>query len=239
MADLQSTESVRDGLLTSRFSLTVAGERVPGLLIRPAEVSEPVPLVFLQHPGTSSKDAPFVAGVAMEWASAYGWACVGLDAPLHGERDVVSPMALFADRTRLDASVLEAFAGEVSAVIDALSEEHPVDLARLAYVGYSLGSMLGVSAVALDGRFRAAAFTLIGEGLMGPATGPDSVVPKLGSVAVRLVAKEQDELIPSAATEALYEALPGEKDLVWLPGGHFAIGPDVVESAAEWLRERL
>ena len=74
---------------------------------------------------------------------------------------------------------------------------------------------------------------------MGPAEGDDSVVGGLERVAVRIVGKLQDELIPRSATEALYAALPGTKDIVWLPGGHFEIGPDVVKAAGDWLRDRL
>ena len=37
----------------------------------------------------------------------------------------------------------------------------------------------------------------------------------------------------------LYARLAGEKDLVTLPGGHFAIGDDVVGAAEEWLVARL
>jgi predicted esterase len=233
-----SGEQTRDGLLETRFSLDLH-ERVPGLLIRPSGRAEPTPLVVVQHPGTDSKDGPFVGGPARFWAREYGWTCVGIDAPLHGERDVVDPMRLFAGRTRLDTDVLEQFATEISATIDAVAAAHPVDLDRLGYVGYSLGAMLGVTAVARDGRFRAASLCLVGEGLMGPATGPDSVVPLLAKVAVRVVAKEQDEIVPRAATEALYAALPGEKDLVWLPGGHFAIGSDVIDAAGVWLTAHL
>lgn len=58
-------------------------------------------------------------------------------------------------------------------------------------------------------------------------------------MAVRIVAKTSDELIPRAATEALYEALPGEKDIVWLPGGHFEIGPNVIEAAGDWMKRWL
>jgi predicted esterase len=64
-------------------------------------------------------------------------------------------------------------------------------------------------------------------------------VPKLSSVAVRIVGKAQDELIPRERTEALYNALEGEKDIRWLPGGHFEIGPDVIRAAEEWLRAKL
>ncbi|MEX0784621.1 MAG: hypothetical protein WD557_18455, partial [Dehalococcoidia bacterium] len=95
-------------------------------------------------------------------------------------------------------------------------------------------------AVARDGRFRVASFCLVGEGgLVGPATGEQSVVPGLERVAVRIVGKASDELVPRAATEALYAAIPGKKDIVWLPGGHFEIGPDVIKAAVDWVKERI
>ena len=65
------------------------------------------------------------------------------------------------------------------------------------------------------------------------------VCSRLAGVAVRIVAKEHDEYISHEATQALYDALPGEKDLVWRPGGHFEIGPDVIDAAEEWLRAKL
>jgi len=40
-------------------------------------------------------------------------------------------------------------------------------------------------------------------------------------------------------TQALYATLPGERDLVWLPGGHFEIGPDVIDAAEAWMRAKL
>lgn len=221
-----------------RYSIDVNGETVPGLLVLPASDEGPFPLLFLQHPATSSKDDYFVRDVALRWAQR-GWACGGLDAPLHGERANYDPMGLLRDRSRYP-EVVNQFATELSAAIDALSDRFPVDIARLAYIGYSMGSMLGIPAVARDGRFRAAAFCLVGEGgMVGPASGPDSDVPALASVAVRIVGKLNDELIPREATEALYNALPGKKDIRWLPGGHFEIGDDVIRAAEEWVRDYL
>ena len=43
----------------------------------------------------------------------------------------------------------------------------------------------------------------------------------------------------SVSTEGLYNALPGEKDLVWCPGGHYDIGPDVIRAAEQWLKAKL
>ncbi len=239
MAGFEASERERGGLREVRFRLEAAGDETPGLLLLPDEEAGPFPLVLLQHPGMSSKDNAIVAGPARAWALAHGWACLALDAPGHGERASADPLAPLRDPA-LAPALAAQFAGEVSGTIDALAEREPVDTSRLGYYGYSLGAMLGVPAVAGDGRFRAAVFAAVGTGaLSGPAGGPASHLPALANVAVRIIAKEHDEIVTREATEALYAALPGEKSLLTLPGGHFAIGEDVAEAAEEWLTARL
>ncbi len=234
----RSSGAVIGEITEMRFFLTVAGEDVPGLICYPVGADAPLPLVLMQHPGMGSKDDYFVRDIAHQWAKR-GWACAGLDAPLHGDRANHDPMALFRDRQAYPA-IRAQFAREVTAALDAMAEAYPVDLSRLGFVGYSLGSMLGLPAVARDGRFKAAAFCLVGEGgLVGPADGADSDVAAFEDTAVLIVGKEQDELIPRDATERLYDALPGKKAIRWLPGGHFEIGPDVVRAAEEWLVREL
>ncbi len=236
--ELATRETILDDLKEVRFSFDLDGEFVPGLMYLPTHIEEPIPFVLIQHPGMGSKDDYFVADVARMWARR-GWACAGLDAPLHGDRREHDPMALFRNRERYPA-VRAQFAAEVTAMIDLLAAAYPLDTARLGFTGFSLGSMIGLPAVAMDGRFKAAAFCLVGEGgLVGDATGNESFVPKLAGVATRIVAKSQDELVPRASTESLYAALPGKKDITWLPGGHFEIGPDVIDAAGQWLRTEL
>lgn len=235
---LSTRETITGELREVSFSFSRANETVPGLLVLPAEDEGPFPLVLIQHPGMSSKDEYFVRDVAIAWAKR-GWACGGIDAPLHGDRDTHDPMALFRDPSRYPA-IAASFAADVSETIDRLADRFAIDQRRIGYVGYSLGSMLGISAVGLDGRFKAAALCLVGEGgLAGPATTPDSPVRGMKNVAVRVLGKLNDELIPRAATQSLFDALPGKKDLVWLPGGHFEIGPDVIRAAGEWLKAEL
>lgn len=231
---LDVREAPFDGLILARFTLEVEGERVPGFVYLPAEAEGRLPLVLLQHPATSSKDDYFIAEPARLWANR-GWIVGGIDAPFHGDRETYNPLGLLKDRELL-AAAARRYAQELPVVVAALAERYPVDLQRLGFVGYSLGSMFGIRALAAHGGFRAAAFCLVGEGgIVGPASGPDSVLPGLRHTAVRIVAKTHDELIPREATERLYDALPGEKDIVWLPGGHFEIGPDVIDAAEAWL----
>lgn len=220
-----------------RFAVETAGQEAPGVLFY-ADGEEGMPLVVIQHPATSSKDDYFVRDVGMMWARR-GWACVGLDAPFHGERAGADPMKLLREREHFPAASAQ-FAAELTAAVDAIAEKYPVDTGRMGYVGYSMGSMLGIPAVAADGRYKAAAFCLVGEGgLLGSATAEGSPVGQLGGVAVRIVGKLSDEFFSRESTEALYAALPGEKDLAWLPGGHFEIGPDVIKSAEQWLKRTL
>lgn len=224
-------------LRAARFSFEHEGERVPGTLFMPVEAEGLLPLVFIQHPLTSSKDDYFVREPSIMWARR-GWVCVGIDAPYHGDRDEFDPMMLIRDPGEVQA-VMEQFGEELERAIELIAGRYPVDLGRMGYVGYSFGSTIGVPAVARDGRFRAAAFCLVGEGGLAGGAGPGAMAPALGSTAVRIVGKLQDEFISRESTEALYQAIPGEKDIVWLPGGHYEIGPDVTQAAGDWLKAKL
>jgi len=238
MATFSSREQLIEGLREVQFLHRVGNEDVPGLLVIPAQIEQPLPLVLIQHPGMSSKDDYFVRDVALDWAK-HGWACGGIDAPLHGDRALHDPIRLFRERARYP-EVRSQFAGEITATIDVLAEHFTLDLSRLGFVGYSMGSMLGVAAIARDGRFKAAALGLVGEGgLTGGVESPDSDAARLEGVAIRVIGKLQDEVVSREATDALYNALPGPKDIVWLPGSHYEIGPDVVRAAHEWMKSRL
>lgn len=235
---LQTHENQMGELREVQFWFHQGSEHVPGLLYAPVSHEEPMPFVLIQHPGMGSKEDYFVADIARAWARR-GWICAGLDAPLHGERASADPMSLFRNPDRYP-EIRAQFAAEVTTMLDLLAAEFPIDMSRLGFVGYSMGSMLGIPAVARDGRFKAAAFCLVGEGgLAGSADGADSDIAKLGNTAVRIVGKLQDQLIPREKTESLYAALPGEKDLRWCPGTHFEIGPDVIKLAEEWMVQHL
>lgn len=235
MATFKATEQKQGALREILFRL----DETPGLLWLPDSEDGLLPLVLIQHPGMSRKEDAIVSGPAQEWAANHGWACLCLDAPGHGERAVADPFAAMRDPEQATAMASQ-FAKEVGAAVDALAEQYPIDRDRLGYYGYSLGGMLGVPAVSGDQRFRAAVFAAAGTGLLsGPAKGQGSHLAGLRDVAVRVIAKEKDEVISISSTMELYEALGPEKDLITLPGGHFAIGNEVAEAAVVWLAAKL
>ena len=234
-------------------SATAVFSVVDGVLLRPLPFPEPERLMRLYE---SSRETGLLDGPSplnyLDWtAEARSFAQLAAlyarPATLRGDGvpeavDIAEVAPAFFELLGLPFAAGRGFdaATEVGAVVDEIVARYPVDPTRVGYYGYSLGAMLGVSAVANDDRFRAAVFAAVGTGpLSGPAEGAGSHLPALAGVAVRVVAKAEDELIPSDATDALYAGLPGEKDLVTLPGGHFAVGPDVAAAAAEWLAAKL
>lgn len=225
-------------LVRWQISTTARGGEVPGIYFVPRHMEGPTPLVLIQHPAASSKDDYLVAEVARLWAGR-GWVCGGFDAPFHGERVPHDPLAVLREPERF-AGIAEQFCAEVTAVIDDLADRFAIDPGRIAFVGYSLGAMLGIHAVATESRIGAAVFCLVGESrLLGPTRDPANPVRGLREIPVRVVAKTDDERVSRADTEALFATIGGEKDLVWLPGGHFEIGPDVADAALDWLKAHL
>lgn len=233
-AAVSAFSQLEGDLLQWRFSFRVRDEDVPALFYSPRTLDEPVPLVIIQHPAAGSKDDYEVAEAARLWA-ARGWICGGFDLPLHGDRVPCDPLAVLREPARL-AAVRDRYRDEFSTVVDDLTRWLPVDTARLGFVGYALGAELGREALAADGRFRAAVLCLAGDDASPAGANP---APRLHDIAVRVIGKTEDTLVPRAATQRLYDGLAGTRDLIWLPGGHFDLGPGLAEAALDWLKSRL
>ena len=134
------TEDNVSGLRRVRFQLKVDDEIVPGLLQIP-DKEGPFPLVFIQHPGLASKDEIYISGTAKKWAEQYGWACVALDAPGHGERAIEN--ALDALRDAEKASIMsKQFAKEITVITSWFAPKpSPILIARNKYANSS-GSLI-------------------------------------------------------------------------------------------------
>ena len=235
-----------EGARMRRFEFTSRGDRVPGRLAVPASGGDRFPLILLQHGAGGSKESDYMDSAA-PWVRG-GAAVASIDFPLHGER--VS--------AKLSARLLESFADPGSAehaglwvafarqavhdlqrALDALAELPEIDVERVAYASFSLGSLLGGVFCALDPRPVAAALALGGGGF-----GPEIIDPAryIGAFAPRpllLVAATRDERIPRQATEALYTAAGEPKSIEWFEASHYELPGVALKSMWSFLRKHL
>ena len=218
------------GVRALRFEYSSRGDRVPGVLLLPADRPPPYPLVLLQHGAGGSKEADYLDAARLPWVRG-GAAVASIDFPLHGERANAKLGArLFgaiAGRTAGDEQVgalLRDFVRQarcdLGRALDVLEARPELDADRVAYAAFSLGAIVGALFCPGDRRLRAAALALAGGGL-----GPRELDPvrHIGGFAGRpllLVNATRDERIPRSAAEALHAAAPEPKQIAWFESGH-------------------
>ncbi len=231
-------------------------ERVPATLYLPSPSAGPVPAIMVQHAGPSSKDDAYIQEPCRRWAEA-GYACIAIDSPNVGERAGRGRVAL--EEQWREGLIFQMRDQRVQAVVDLMRaldylETRPeVDASRTGYVGVSQGAFLGVQLAALDKRVRALVCIVAGGSLrpFGPdtitvreadlvqeLTDPARFAPRISPRPVLMLSGDEDEIVPRAATEALYGALRDPKELRWFAMGH-TVTPDVLRQAFQLLRNVL
>lgn len=212
------------------FEYTSRGDRVPGLLLLPAETAGRLPLVLVQHGAGGSKDAAYLDAVRLRWVQR-GIAVASIDFPLHGERasaklteQLLPTLAAgarpSADSAALFGELVRQSVTDLSRAVDALSTLPEIDASRIAYVGFSLGAILGSLYVPYDPRVRAAILAVGGAGIGPPALDPTAHIGRFAPRPLLLVNASRDERIPRSAAEALHAAAGDPKQIEWFDAGH-------------------
>jgi dienelactone hydrolase len=220
----------RNGLRALRFEYSSRGDRVPGLLLLPAEGRGPWPLVLLQHGAGGSKESDYLDAARLPWVRR-GMAVASIDLPLHGERAsaklterllaaLAGPGASHGAANLLWREFARQAVADLRRAIDVLAARPEVDPARTAYAAFSLGAILGALYVPLDPRPRAAALALGGGGFGPPALDPARHIGGFAGRALLLVNATRDERIPRSAAEALHAAAGDPKEVLWFDSGH-------------------
>jgi dienelactone hydrolase len=236
------------------FEYTSRGDRVPGRLLLPESQSAPAPLILLQHGITGSKDAEYLK-VAAPWVRG-GAAVATIDFPLHGERASAKLSDRLVDAVR--GAVAERSGAELSAVdrilwaefmrqsvldlqrcIDALSSLHEVNAERVAYVGLSLGAIVGAIYCAVDPRSRGAALALGGGGFGPSEADPCHWVGHIAPRPVLFVNAKADEQIPGWAAQALHDAASEPKEVQWFDATHTTIPGQSMKSIWQFMQSVL
>jgi len=231
------------------FHLSSRGDRVFGRLRLPATGSGPFPLVLLEHGADGAKDSAILEKTAAPWVRA-GAAVASVDLPLHGERESAklselllsalhAPDAVDPLRETLIADFMRQAVVDLRRSLDALLALPEIDAKRTVYAGFSLGAVVGAILCAFDRRPRAAALALAGGGRGPAAADPIHFIARCTGTDLLFVGANADETISRSATQALFDAAPGPKKLLWFDGTHGELPGRAVAAMWEFLRIHL
>ena len=233
-------EQTEKGVTTRRLWVAgYEGRRVPALVLTPEGAQDPRPVILLGHGAGGRKDEPQMLSIARWLVRREGWAVAIIDGPVHGERrpDGVENLSQQALQALLQPETFEAMAADWQHTLDACAEPPDVGDQRPAYLGFSMGTVLGVPTVAAEPRFRCAVFAIGGIIQDGPNLLREAA--ERIDRPVLMINQSDDEIFSRESTFRLYDALSGPKRLFFYPGGHSGVPREAMERVREFLHAHL
>lgn len=233
-----------EGTRAFRFEYASRGDRVPGLLLLPAETAGPYPLVLLQHGAGGSKESDYLDAARLPWVRR-GLAVASIDAPLHGERTSakLSERLLAGLGDPGAGSLWSDFARQtvhdLGRALDALATHAELDATRVAYAGFSLGAIVGALYCPEDARLRCAALALGGAGFGPHPLDPGRHIVRFAGRPLLLLNATRDERVPRAAAEALHAAAAEPKQVLWFDSGHYDLPGVALKAMWQFLAKGL
>jgi dienelactone hydrolase len=243
-----TSQTSSDGVTEQLFTLPFTFGEIPGVLWTPDGATGARPLILMGHGGGQHKKAPGIVARARRFAAECGFAVAAVDAPGHGGRpqseELRRIIAEMRTRAQTGKQVNTAVAGihtllagqavpEWRAVLDAVQELGHVGAGPVGYWGMSQGCGLGVPFIATEPRVRAAVL-----GLNGAETSAEAAARI--SVPVEFLVQWDDEMVPRAASLALFDAFASaEKTLHANPGKHAEIPVFELDSTLRFFTRHL
>jgi len=233
------TPQSEKGITTQHLWLSgFEGRRVPCLVFTPEGTRGQRPVIMLGHGAGGSKDELQMQQIARWFVRREGWAVAAIDGPVHGERrSGAGEVGLEARQQLVRPETYEAMAVDWQRAVDACGELADVGNQRAAYLGFSMGTVLGVPAVAADPRVRCAVFAI--GGVMDGRPNLLSRAAEQIDRPVLMVNQTEDEIFSRESAFRLYDALRGPKRIFFYPGGHTAVPREAMERMREFLRAQL
>lgn len=232
-------ERTEGGVTRRSFDLSVAGERVPGVVWAPEGVRGPRPLVLMGHGGSQHKKTPTLSGRARRYAQRLGYASLAIDAPGHGDRisrDEAEALARdvgarvrgevaagwTGERLRLMAERTRRAVPEWIAALDAAQSFDFIGAGGpIGYWGVSMGTAIGVPFLAQEKRVTAAVLGLAG---LRPDAHEMATAARAITIPTEFVFQWEDAVAPREHGIALFDAFgSAEKTMHINPGGHMDI----------------
>jgi cephalosporin-C deacetylase-like acetyl esterase len=236
------TTSVEGACFHTTFT-SVHDQRVPALLSLP-KASPPYPVVLIQHGVFGHKTSPNQVKRSTALVEA-GYATLRIDGQYSGDRRPFSGNGVgiqqkyyYRNRDAMIQTVIDLMRG-----VDYLHTRTDVDTARIGVTGFSMGGAIGAIACALDPRIKTVVLGITGGDFKILSAGagdereqarvqlayrvvdPISYVSRISPRPLLMISAANDEIIPRAATEALFEAAGDPKRNIWYDCGHAGL-PD-------------
>lgn len=240
-ATVKSTRAIRDGRRIV-LEIPLIGELVPAVLLLPEAKTCPPAALLLHGYGSRKEQMADSVGRAL---LASGIASLAIDLPLHGERErsieidaVRNPLVL--------VSQWRAALAECGAALEWMAEHEEVDGHRLALVGYSMGSFIGVMVAARSDHVKALVLAAGGDlpentpftRLVRTIADPLRAVRRLDGRPLLMVHGTRDRTVLPEQAKRLFDAAAEPKELRWYETGHWL--PDsATRDAAAWLKAKL
>ena len=245
------------------------GQRVPAYIVLPRNQGDgPFPVTVMGPGGGDGRDVAGMQNIAEMWASA-GIAAMVITFRYYRER-WESAAALWEATT--DGPTRTAWTYQNIAdirravmVLDELDDTRNFDAARVGYIGWSFGGLMGQDATSVDRLFRAQVFCISGsrfaDNLICGFAGCDEQTARQechnreslewcepvwfvehldGARPVLYIAGTRDERIaPDEVREAYDLVTSTDKTLRWFDGGHTEMPTSEYVYARAWQRSRL
>lgn len=253
-----------DDVARRRVEIDGPNGTVPGALTTPATNTSPATLVLLGHGGGGGKDQQRFAALASRFAVELDAGVLAIDGPAHGERAPRSddPVEAFraGRRVLVDPEMPRRFAEDWRLAVDACRADG-IGTGDLLYAGFSMGTLLGVPAVAHLGEVAGAVFGV--GGVPRPGGVADLVRGIAGDAAAEIVEEEDDAelrgriaieaarriegtqvlminmtrdiVFPIDGAIALFDAFTCPKRIAFWEGGHTDLPPEAMSMARSFL----
>jgi fermentation-respiration switch protein FrsA (DUF1100 family) len=234
------TRAIKGGRRVT-MELPLVGQRVPAILLMPADVVRPPAALLLHGYGSRKEQMADAVGRAL---LEQGIASLSIDLPLHGEREG----SVDADAVRNPLVLVSQWRialAECGAALEWMAEEQALDGHRLALAGYSMGSFIGVMVAAASDHVKA---LVLAGGDLPEATpfarlvrtvaDPLRAVRRLDGRPLLMIHGKRDRTVLPEQASRLFAAAAEPKELRWYDAGHWL--PDAAtHGAAAWLKARL
>jgi predicted esterase len=228
-------------VLERGFTLENQGRVVPGVYWTPVG-QEADRVVLLGHGGTADKKADYIELIA-HGLCGLGVAAFAIDGPGHGERpgaDAYQGVPAVSwdqlrDRWQSDGGT-EAIVSDWREALDFI--EHQDDARATGYLGFSMGTMMGIPVCVADERIAVAVLGLMG--VLGPNKDDlEQCAPEL-SIPLRFLMQWDDEVAPRDQCLELFAAIGSKrKTLHANPGAHSNVPAFEIEAAVHYLAQQL